>query len=702
MGLLSRLKSLDGFSQRPLQEKGGNSSNLERLQTHSFNEELNIVHNNGHSGRRASESIRSISSSSGIHSQKNQNKPRPRTALTKAQTDQTINHHSRKRSVTNPHSLNQNLPSQSGKIESGLPIPFRGIQTSSDEENVPSTSYASSSRSSLQLYNGQRKGSVGSIPSLNVSASTAGSPFSMIEGEVVENSTFPAMGSLVTSSLRSSDTDSPRLFNDSWHSPNPSPYPNPSARFTNSSTADFDDEGMAEEIVDDEQSNDTMYGKINEDRMAKSRMTESFSLYSNGVDSSSQMSFNKGSLGTSTLRKASSRLKSGFMRSTKRPSTADASMTDRQAVSWDSTRRRGSHGIFQSSSDESNSGLSLRLGIPRRSTDSLTSTISVGSRNTMTRSTTILAPQATIDSKLPSPDQEIINDEEPVPTSSRQRARASSSTSSHSIRAAIRASLTRPTSRSGTQTNNQDSQEVRSSPLVSPKAQNFEFVSQNSGHSPAMNSTSLPSFAGQQQRAKQRLLSADQLHSEGMIFRNPGFEKISLSPAPRKRSKSRTSRSSNEFEKSIENAEPVPEIPSQYRDERRSSIATISVNSDHANESTLSSEDCDSIDHRSINDEIPGFRSSISTTTTSAHQHTPQSSISGSSSMAHLYSNEKQFGGGEKDNNEGNSLSTTSRKTQTIDSKYQLLTPESFTSTSRSRMREIQNISSHALRLNDV
>ena len=104
-----------------------------------------------------------------------------------------------------------------------------------------------------------------------------------------------------------------------------------------------------------------------------------------------------------------------------------------------------------------------------------------------------------------------------------------------------------------------------------------------------MNSTSLPSFAGQQQRAKQRLLSADQLHSEGMIFRNPGFEKISLSPAPRKRSKSRTSRSSNEFEKSIENVEPVPEIPSQYRDERRSSSPRSSFTATNSCNATSSS-----------------------------------------------------------------------------------------------------------------
>lgn len=711
MGLLARLKSLDGFSQRPLQERNGNIGNSEKTQpnksihntaTQPPNEGIKIV---GRSSRRGSETARSISSSStGIHSNQNQQSPRLRSIIPKEQTDQTVNHHARKRSLTNPNTPTQNLLPRSSRSESGLPTPFKRDQSSAYEDYKQSLSYANTSQTSLHRYRNQSKRSSGSMSSVNANGNTIGTPLSMIEGEVVESNTFPTSASLVTSSLRSSEQDSSRLFSGSWHSPNPG------AKFNNSPTIEYDDEGLAEEIVDETQSsNDTFYAKTTWDQNADS------SSYSTDIDSNSQLNSSKASLGTHTLRKASSRFKSGFMRSTKRPSTADASMIHRQASPWDSMRRRESHNISQSSSVYENAGQGLRLGVPRKSVDSFTSTISVGSKNTMTRSTTIVPSQAVADSKLPLPGQENIKDEHPFTVSSWQRTRTSSFTSSHSVKAAIRSTLSPPTSRGGSQNNHESP-----SPLISPKSQNFEFAAQNNGqaHSPALNTSSLPSQQYKASQSRPRLLP-DQSGSfksdhERIISRDPAFEIGSLTPAPRKRSKSRTSKGSNELEKSMETAEPVPEIPSQYRDERRSSIATTSF---YSEDHTLSSEECDSIDHKSsINEDLPGLRSSISTSATSAQQHTPQSSISGSSSMAQLYPHEKQIGGEriheslmprsssltQQENSERPSRTLPSWKTQTIDAKFELLTPESFSSTSRSRLREIQNLSASALRLHNV
>ncbi|PWN36852.1 uncharacterized protein FA14DRAFT_7393 [Meira miltonrushii] len=709
MGLLSRLKSLDGFSQKPLQEKDANTGtrsnkSIQTTSTQSSNEGVRIT---GRSSRRGSETAKSISSS--ITGQ-NHNSPRPKSVIPKAQTDQTVKHHTRKRSLTNPNVPTQNLLPQSNKIESGLPLPLKGNQTRSYEEYKQSLTYESAPQFSMHLHRNQRKESNGSIPSLNATGTTSGTPSSMIEGEVVESSTFPTSGSLITSSLRSTDLDSPRLFSGSWHSPNPG------AQANNGTTMDYDDEGMAEEIVEDTQqsSNDTFYAKTTLDHNAES------SSYSTDVDSISQSNLNKANLGTHTLRKASSRFKSGFMRSPKRPSTADASMVHRKPTSWDSVRRRESHSICQSSEDKSVDSGGLRVGVPRKSIDSITSTFSIGSRNTMTRSTTLAPPQAAVESKLPLPNQEMSKDEHPSPTAPppRQRVRASSITSSHSVKAVIRATLSRPTSRGGSQNNHESS-----SPLVSPKSQNVEFVPQNNGqtYSPALNSPSPPSQQQSRSIQMRQKQLADQAGSfkgeqERIILRNPGFEKSSLTPAPRKRSKSRTYKNSNEFDKSFERAEPVPEIPSQYRDERRSSIATTFYSEDHANESIPSSEECDSIDHTSSNnDDFPGFRTSISTSTTSAQQHTPQSSISGSSSMAQSNPNEKQVGGvreslmprtssfthTQQDGSERSLHPPTTWKTQAIDTKFQLLTPESFSS-SRSRLREIQNLSSGALRIHSA
>lgn len=740
MGLLSRFKSLEGFSQRPLQEKNENrtsegtqsTNDLQMISTNSSRNDPASSHRMKqiHQGRRASETSR-VTSSSNIPKKTT----RPSTALPISSTEPILHHHSRKRSITNPHT-------QINKIESGLPIPFERARNgkNSVELNMPEINSRQSSRSSLHTQNDQRKRSSGSIQSLNTTTSTPDVPSTTIEAEVVEKGSFPVQGSLITSSLRPKDFDSSRLFTTSWHSPHPSSSPRFGSSFSSADAMKYDDENEAEEIVDENaQSNDTIYAKM--DRKVENRSLDSTPFYSAGIDTSSQSSFRRGSLSTSTLRKAGSRFMNGFKQSSKRPSTADASITSRQPNSLDASWRGDFHGgdSHATSMKEIHANSSFRLNVPRKSTDSFNSTISIGSKGTMTRSTTMVPSQAITreknGSRSSSPVHEFVQDEKPRPTNFQPRSRTPSSASSHGLKAAIRANLSRPTSRSGPQVNH-ESQEVRSSPLLSPKSQDIDFIPYVApSHSPAITTAPLPSIGSQQHKSnqsKQKLLpdqvSAFQNGQNRSMFRNAGLEKVSLSPAPRRRSKSRTSRSSStEVEKLLEKAEPVPQIPSQYRDERRSSIAATSFHSteDHTNLSTRSSEEfCDSIEQKSISDDLPGFRTSFSTatTTTSVRQHTPQSSISGSPSLTQVCSSDNKIGGGGEgrasenfsqrdrteaslhlENNENRSTTDersfhplVSHQSRSTDEKIQLLTPESFSATSRSRMRNIQNLSSTA------